>query len=115
MAIKTGQFDRDDLYTLFITARIINFIKGINTGTEDSGLLESLEAAKGSDKRGAMGADILKRLFKEKRLYAATGIDMRVIDRFRTDLFFRVWKKLPHIFTQTGTRIDLQQPLSPSQ
>ena len=28
MAIETDHFCRDDLYTLFITARIINFIKG---------------------------------------------------------------------------------------
>jgi len=107
MAIETDGFKRDDIYTLFITARIINFIKGIRTGIKEADITDALDAAKRGDKRGALGAEILKRLSNEKRLYAATGKGMKPIDRFKADLFFRVCKKMPCVRTLTGDRIDL--------
>ena len=113
MAVETGEFIRDDLFTLFITARIINFLKGVKSGAEGPGFMDALEAAEDSDKRGSLGAGVLKRLFNEKKLYAATGNEMKVIDRFETDLFFRLWERLPYICTQEGGRIDLQRTLSP--
>jgi len=107
MAIVTDQFERDDLYTLFITARIINFLKGINSIIEDIDLAAALEIAEGAGRRGALGSDILKRLLNERRLYAMTGDGMKIIHRFKADLFFMLWAKLPFIFTCNGARINL--------
>jgi len=113
MAVETCEFTRDDLFTLFITARIINFLKGIRTDAASLDLSDALEAAEGSDKRGALGSKILNSLFRENKLYAATGDEMKVVDRFKISLFFRLWEKMPWIITQAGARIDLCRPLSP--
>lgn len=113
MAIETDEFDRSDLYTLFITARIIDFIKSLGAGKKEIDLMEALEAAKGSDKRAALGADILKILFNEKKLYAATGNGLKQLSHFKSDSFFRLWDKAPYIQTQAGTRINLSRPQSP--
>jgi len=114
MAIETDQFDRDDLYTLFITARIINFIKGLGSGRkENMNFTEAIEAARGSGKRGVTGVDLLNILFKEKRLYAATGNGMKELSHFKGELFLRIWEKVSSILSQTGTWIDVSGPLSP--
>lgn len=110
MAVETDQFKRDDLYTLFITARIIDFLKDVRTGPEGADVTEAPEILKVSDKRGSLGAEILKRLLREKRLYAATGNGMKAIDRFKVDLFFRVWERMPCVRTLAGGRIDLRGP-----
>jgi radical SAM superfamily enzyme YgiQ (UPF0313 family) len=107
MAIETGQFDRDDLYTLFITARIINFIKGLGGGAREISLAEALESARGAGKRSISGAEILQAFFKEKKLFAVTGNGMAVLSRFKPDLFYRVWAKTPYIISQKGSRISL--------
>jgi radical SAM superfamily enzyme YgiQ (UPF0313 family) len=109
MAVETREFMRDDLFTLFITARIINFLKGIKSGAGSIGFMNALKIAEGSDKRSALGADILIRLFKEKKFYAATGNEMKVINRFKTELFFRLWERLQNIYGQDGGRIDLHK------
>jgi radical SAM superfamily enzyme YgiQ (UPF0313 family) len=107
MSIETGQFNRDDLYTLFITARIINFVKGLRTGNAESNLLDALQSISESDKRGTSGVRILKTLLKEKKMYAASGDDLIPLLRFKSDLFFRVWKKTAYITSQTGARINI--------
>ncbi|MBN1625915.1 MAG: B12-binding domain-containing radical SAM protein [Deltaproteobacteria bacterium] len=108
MAIETDSFKRDDIYTLFITARIINYIKGINTDDKDVGISCALDEARGTDKRGVLGTEILNRLLNEKRLYAATGSGMKAVNRFKADLFFRVFQKMTCIRTLKGCRIDLE-------
>jgi radical SAM superfamily enzyme YgiQ (UPF0313 family) len=106
MAIETGQFDRDDLYTLFITARIINFVKGLGNGTNEINLLDALEAARQSGKRGLLGADLLTTLLGERILYSAMSNERRPLSRFKSDLFFKVWQKAAYICSQRGTRIN---------
>ena len=71
MAIEGPHFVRDDLYTLLISARILNFIKGLPVGGGGLPLKEALRSADAS-KRGRIGRDLLTRLLEEGRLYAAT-------------------------------------------
>lgn len=105
MAIETDLFCRDDLYTLFITARIINFIKGIRLGKKRVAIQEALDAAARLGKRAETGLALVKRLFEEKRLYASTKHGFKPLSHFRTDLFFRVWERSPYIISQEGTLI----------
>ena len=103
MAIETEHFKREDLYTLFITTRIINFIKGFPGGNTD--LFEALEEAKQIDRRHKIGAEILSRLFDEKRLYAFTGNGLIPNLKFKPNFFFKVWEKLEVLTTQAGAQI----------
>jgi radical SAM superfamily enzyme YgiQ (UPF0313 family) len=105
MSIETDQFSRDDLYTFFITARIINFIKSLGDDSVESGLMEVLEAIPLANKRALSGANILKTLLQKKKLYAVIGNDMTFLSRFKPDLFFRVWGIIQYIFSQAGTKI----------
>jgi len=107
MAIETDHFCRDDLYTLFITARIINFLKGIETGKNRITVVDALDAAARQGKRGKTGAEILRRIVEEKVLYAATKNGFRPLPRFKTDLFLKVWNRLSSIMTQDGASIDI--------
>jgi radical SAM superfamily enzyme YgiQ (UPF0313 family) len=107
MAIETDQFRRDDLYTLFITARIINFLKGLRLKGEKVSLQDSLREAESAGHREKLGAQILRKLLDERRLYAATKGGLELLPRFRAEIFLRVWIKSQSVRTQDGTWIDL--------
>jgi radical SAM superfamily enzyme YgiQ (UPF0313 family) len=107
MAIETDQFRRDDLYTLFITARIINFLKGLRLKGEKVPLQNALEQAESSGHREKLGAQILKKLLDEGRLYAATKGGLELLPRFKADIFMKVWMKSKSVRTHRGDLINL--------
>jgi radical SAM superfamily enzyme YgiQ (UPF0313 family) len=107
MAIETDQFRRDDLYTLFITARIINFLKGLRLKGEKVSLHEALSEAENAGHREKLGAQILQKLLTEGLLYAATKRGLQLLPRFRADIFMKVWTKSKSVRTQGGARITL--------
>lgn len=89
MANETPFISRNQLYTLFLTTRIINFIKG-------------LKFKFNSDKREARGLYILNHLFNKKELLADTPQGFRVIERFDVDVFFKVFEQLDFITKTDG-------------
>jgi radical SAM superfamily enzyme YgiQ (UPF0313 family) len=107
MAIETDHFCRDDLYTLFITARIINFLKGLRLHREKTTLQESLHEAAKLGSREKLGAETLEKLLDEKRLYAGTKKGFEFLPRFKADLFMKVWMKARSLHTLHGGFIDL--------
>jgi len=107
MARVNEHVSRDDLYTLFITARIINFLKGIPLRSRQSTLKEALDGAGGSGQRARIGAELLERLLGEKRLYAVTRNGRRLLPRFRPELFFRVCAEAGYLRTRQGAVIAL--------
>ncbi|RJR42552.1 MAG: radical SAM protein [Desulfobacteraceae bacterium] len=107
MAIETDKFCRDELYTLFITARIINFLKGLKIGEGAVSLKHALEFAGIQGKRARTGAELLKRLLDENKLYAATARGHLPLSRFRPDLFSELFEKAEFIRTNEGGTIRL--------
>jgi radical SAM superfamily enzyme YgiQ (UPF0313 family) len=107
MAFETDQFRRDDLYTLFITARIINFLKGLRLPEKKVSLQEALNEAENAGHREKLGAQILQKLLNEKRLYAATKGGIELLPSFRAELFSEVWMKSKSVRTLRGAFIDL--------
>ncbi|EFK96092.1 Radical SAM domain protein [sediment metagenome] len=107
MAVETDHFRRDDLYTLFITARIINFLKGLRLEGRTLTLQDALTEAEQPGHRGKLGAQILRRLLDERGLYAATKLGFKPIPRFDVELFFRVMEKSRFIKTKRGEKIIL--------
>lgn len=91
MAIETPHIKRDDIYTLFVITRIINFLKGLN--------LENLSA---KDRRGM---ELIRRLSQEKILYADTPQGLKPLPRFNIMLFQQVFSGLDYIQTLTGQKI----------
>jgi tRNA A37 methylthiotransferase MiaB len=107
MAGANEHVSRDDLYSLFITARIVNFLKSIPLKSRQSTLEEALDDAGGSGQRARIGVDLLHRLLGEKRLYAATRNGQRLLSRFRPKVFFRICDEAGYLRTRQGGVISL--------
>lgn len=89
MAIESPLFVRDDLYTLFISARILNFLKGLDGIGNRLTLKEALQYA-GGNKKGRIGAELLTLLLDEQQLYAYTSQGVKPLSHFCPRLFFRI-------------------------
>lgn len=98
---------RDTVYTLFVTARILNFLKGVPAGGAEVPLTELLAAARGRGGREALGAELLGRLLGDGRLYGCAGGELRPLPRFRAEVFRRVWARLGWVGALDGGRIAL--------
>ncbi|MDD5225946.1 MAG: radical SAM protein [Candidatus Omnitrophica bacterium] len=105
MAIETRDFKREDLYTLLITTRILNFLKGFSFPSKKITLSKALSLASKLDARSAAGAAILRKLLSEKVFYASTSKDLEPLPRFKAELFFQLWRKIDTITTQEGRLI----------
>ena len=90
MAWEGADFTRDDLYTLFVTTRILNFLKSRREGP-----------------RAALGEEILDTLLASGTLHAASGETRRPLTRFRAGLFFDVWRRLEFVTTLEGRRVEI--------
>lgn len=108
MAVETDLFSRDDLYTLFITARIINYLKGLPVRGSVVSLREALHSAAETGKRAGTGGEILSRLLEEKELFAATKEGMKPLSHFKPNLFFGVLQQSGGIRTREGALITLR-------
>jgi len=108
MAIETEKFQREDIYTLFIATRIINFLKGIKLKKKALSFRD-LSNQDFQDSRLCLGMDLLKKLFKHHVLYASTSSGLRPIPKFKPDLFFKVWHELNHIQTLQGQILAIDE------
>ncbi len=79
MANETPHINRSQLYTLFLTTRIINFLKGLQNS---------------HDRRQERGLFILNHLFRHGELLADTPSGFAVNPNFDSELFLKIWQKL---------------------
>lgn len=105
MAIETDHFARDDIYTLFVTTRIINFLKGLELDCSTD--MASLLNRQWSDQRTQVGIELLARLWRDQRLCLWTREGMIENRRFRSELFKRVFLQAGEIACQNGVKILL--------
>ncbi|MBU4263299.1 MAG: B12-binding domain-containing radical SAM protein [Proteobacteria bacterium] len=108
MAIETDGVKRRDLYTLFIAARIINFLKGLEFVGQNQNLDQLLADSTEKNQRTRLGMEILYRLLAERKLYAATKSGLQEVGEFDPELFMRLWEKLDWLITQNGKRITIR-------
>jgi radical SAM superfamily enzyme YgiQ (UPF0313 family) len=105
MAPEAEHFTRDDIYTLFITTRIINFLKGLRL--DGLGCLGTLLNRAWKDSRTQIGMELLARLRQTGRLYFWTHRGPVKNHRFKTALFEKVLEQAGEIGCQNGARISL--------
>ena len=108
LALETDSCKREDLYTLWVTTRIINFLKGLRFNPDRISFSEALDLAVRKGRRAATGVEILSRLLADKTFYAATPDGLKPLPKFRGPLFFRLWGQLRHIVTTEGKGIDFR-------
>jgi radical SAM superfamily enzyme YgiQ (UPF0313 family) len=106
LATETESFSRDDIYTLFVTTRIINFLKGLPiTG---SASLEDMMRESWFEPRRRIGFELLRQLRLSGRLHAKTKDGTVENAHFRPELLQRVLIQLQEIITQAGRTIDVR-------
>ena len=99
---ETNQLKREEVYTLLVATRIINYFKGISFEEDSVSLKEALRIARRQGKRSATGAELFERLLSEGRLYAATREGDKPLPKFNAGLFFKFLSRLDFIKTQGG-------------
>jgi alpha-acetolactate decarboxylase len=107
MAGNSMRIGREDLYTLFVTARILNFLKGLNPDGNSVRLSDILEGTKKMDQRTRTGADLINRLFDERQLYAMTGHGLIKLRKFNFHLFESIWRRIGSLSGRAGGTILL--------
>jgi len=138
MAIESEEIKRDTVNTLFITTRIINFLKGLpikqNEEQSLSNILENPSALvweRPMLPREILGLELLQKLLQEQVLYKSTKKGLKANHHFSWEIFWSVWsgiKKmallnkailnihLDDVETQEGSAISLEQgPIALSQ
>jgi radical SAM superfamily enzyme YgiQ (UPF0313 family) len=105
MAIETNEFGRDDIYTLFVATRIINFLKGLQLSS-DADLMDLMNRS-WSDPRTRIGFELLY-LLMETRLFFWTRQGFVENRHFKTYLMWRVFAEAGFITYRNGNRIDVR-------
>jgi radical SAM superfamily enzyme YgiQ (UPF0313 family) len=103
LAIETDQFRREDIYTLFVTTRIINFLKGLSLSASTN--LEALLNRSWSEDRTRIGFKLLRLLRETNRLYFSTTMGLLENKKFKPEIFFTVLQRAGVIGCQNGHRI----------
>jgi radical SAM superfamily enzyme YgiQ (UPF0313 family) len=105
MAIETDGFSREEIYTLFVTTRILNFLKGLPLSS--SMALETLVKQRSFTPRGEIGFELLRKLAESGRMYFWTKQGLVENRRFRAELFRRVISQAGTITCQNGKSINV--------
>lgn len=105
MAIETDYFQRDELYTLFVATRLINFLKGLSISFSTD--VETLLRQSWNDSRTRIGFHLLERLAETNRLFFWTKQGSVENQKFRTDLLARLLSEAGSITCQNGNTITV--------
>ncbi|MGH7827437.1 MAG: B12-binding domain-containing radical SAM protein [Candidatus Binatia bacterium] len=107
MAIETDEFHREDIYTLFVTTRIINFLKGLPLSAPAD--LMSLLDHGWPDQRARIGFELLTGLTQTGRLFFWTREGFVENKYFKTYLLRRIFAEAGFILYSNGIKIDLRK------
>jgi radical SAM superfamily enzyme YgiQ (UPF0313 family) len=99
MAFPTADCSRDVLYTLFVSSRILNFLKGLHPPDQESRLEDALTSASQSGSRNALGAGILTKLLRDGALIAVNGAAQIPLQKFDPQLFRRILNRAGRLVT----------------
>jgi len=107
LGIENENFSRDDIYTLFVITRVVNFLKGlpIQSTTNLSTLIESC----GQESSACIGLSLLKQLMSTGVLCFWTKRGLVVNRKFQRWVFLKVFSELKFITCQNGGRIVIDQ------
>jgi radical SAM superfamily enzyme YgiQ (UPF0313 family) len=107
MAVETENFRREDIYTLFISTRIINFLRGLRL--RHSAQLTDLLNNSWPDPRATIGFELLRHLLQTHRLFFWTNEGFVENRKFRTEILGRVLTEATFIGCQNGRQIDVRE------
>src|SRR6185295_5065084 len=108
LGLENANFSRDDIYTLFVITRVINFLKGlpIQSTTNLSTVMETCS----QESSAFIGLSLLKELLRAGGLCFWTKKGPVLNRKFQGSLFLRVFSRMEFIGCQNGGRIVIDQP-----
>lgn len=104
MGVNDADVKREDIYSLFIITRIVNFLKGLNPPHDlllNDLLKESLS------ERAGIGLRLLGKLVAENTLFIYNKKRFIANRLFSSELFFNVFREAGEVGCLNGRRIDL--------
>ena len=107
MAVETNGFQREDLYTLFVTTRIINFLKGLPL-LASANLVDLLNRP-WPDRRTRIGCELLRLLAGNEKLYFCRRQGLAENQKFKTDIFLEVLSQTAQIACLNGNQIAVTE------
>ena len=99
-------FGRPDIFTLFVTARILNFLKSVSFSQDRFGMQELLNTLRDRGGLEGLGSELLATLLRSGALHAADGAARVRVEMFNGSLFRELWSRLGYLTTLEGRRID---------
>ena len=105
MTGENGMYKREDIYTMFISSRIINFLKGLDI--PESVHLSELRNHRWRDERTATGLDLLHELETTGTLHFQTSQGRVPNKKFNSALFDHILREAEVITCRNGKRIFL--------
>ncbi|MBF0359417.1 MAG: B12-binding domain-containing radical SAM protein [Oligoflexia bacterium] len=107
LQFETSILSRNQMHTLFIAVRIINFIKGLKIDREKETKLSVLLTTKNyyADPRANIGFKILDKLFSEKKMYLYNKNTLSLRDNFCILTFSKLWNEIEFVQTQSGLKV----------
>jgi len=101
------EFSRGEIFTLFVTSRIINFLKGLQLTGRWLSLEQALREAEKSSGPERLGSELLRALLETGVLLGADGERRFPIEQFNASLFKVIWSKLGRVATRDGGVIEI--------
>ncbi len=105
LAIETVNFTRDDIYTLFVTTRVLNFLKGLELHCSTD--LHAVTEQSVETRKDRVGLSLLKHLMETGRLLQWTTHGPVENTKFSSEIFFRVLAQTQWIACQNGQLIRM--------
>ncbi len=107
MAWESEHFKRDDIYTLFVTVRILNFLKELSLA-EDQDLDGAFAHQKEfGDQRVRLGMEILEKLLLTGKLWRVHSTERKIDEAFQMGLFQNVWQRTKFVMTKNSRHLIL--------
>jgi tRNA A37 methylthiotransferase MiaB len=109
LGYKGTGHDRDDLYTLVVAGRIVNFLKDLKFAGAEASIKSLLGRSENETGRIRSALHLLKILIEQRVLFADTAEGPKPQKKFKVNLFFDLWQKLEYITTRSQQRIILNK------
>jgi len=108
LGVEHHDFSRDDIYSLFVITRVINFLKGlpIQSTTNLSTVMETCS----QESSAFIGLSLLKQLLSTGVLCFWTTKGLVVNRKFQRRLFLKIFSDLKFVTCQNGGTIVIDRP-----
>jgi len=108
LGVEHNDFSRDEIYTLFVITRVVNFLKGLPIQSTIN--LSSLMATCSQEASTFIGLSLLKQLLSTGVLCFWTKKGLVVNRKFQPRVFLKIFSNLKFVSCQNGGTIVIDRP-----